>query len=257
MPRGTPKYSLIVDQILRDIRNGVYPVGAALPTETALMRAYDVSRYTVRSAIHVLRNQGIVSSRQGQGTRVVSTGSKAALVEHIQSVDELIKFGQARRRTMLNHSVVEADEELAELFGTQPGRRLLEIHMLRHGAGQDTPAIAYLVLWMDALFEPILEDLEPVEDLEPQQKSVAELLFERFSISVGAVRQTVSATTLSADTAEILFRNEHDAALVIDRRYYQQPDAPAYLRARSICAADSFQIESFFQSTAGKGAHLS
>lgn len=249
MPRGTPKYSLIVDQILRDIRNGDYPVGAVLPTETALMRAYDVSRYTVRSAIHVLRNQGIVSSRQGQGTRVVSTGSKSALVEHIQSVDELIKFGQAKRRTMLKHSVVEADEELAELFGTQPGRRLLEIHMLRHGAGQDTPAIAYLVLWMDALFEPILEDLEP------RQKSVAELLFDRFSISVGAVRQTVSATTLNADIAGILLRNERDAALVVDRRYYQQPDAPAYLRARSICAADSFQIESFFQSTVGKDDH--
>jgi len=241
VPLGTPKYSLIVDQILRDIQRGAYPVGAALPTETALMRAYDVSRHTVRSAIQVLRNRGIVASRQGQGSRVVSTGVNAALVEHIQSVDELIRFGQAKRRTMISHSVIEADAKLAATFGAQPGRRLLEIHMLRHGAGQDTPAIAHLVLWMDALFEPILDDLAP------QEKSVAELLEGRFNIGVGAVRQTVSATTLTADIAVFLQREEGDPGLVIDRRYYHEPDGHAHLRARSICAADVIQIESFFQ----------
>lgn len=205
------------------------------------MTAYAVSRDTIRRALQELRNQGFVSSRQGQGSKVVSKALAPALVERIQSVDELIKFGQGTRRKLLRVEAVEADQELAAAFETTEGRRLLKAHMLRLGADNASKPIASLELWMDALFEPV------IKEFEKQELSVAELVERRFGVGVGAVRQKVSATNLDGSTARLLQQTPGDAALVIDRRYYDRPGGDVHLRARSVCPADAIEVESFFQ----------
>lgn len=241
VPRSKPKYGLVADQIQRDIQTEKYPVGSNLPTESELMRAFGVSRDTVRKALQALRNQGLVSSRQGQGSRVESKGQAATLVERIQSVDELIKFGQGARRKLLRTKTIETDHGLAEAFGVDTGRRLLEAHMLRFGNDGDRQPIAYLVVWIDALYEAI------TEDLEREALSIAELIERRFGVGVGAVRQKIWATRLDTETARLLQREVGDAALAIERLYYDRPGGDVHLRARSLYAADAIEIESFFQ----------
>ena len=51
-----------------EIVSGVLPVGSQLPTEEELCERFSVSRYTVREALRRLREDSLVSSRQGQGT---------------------------------------------------------------------------------------------------------------------------------------------------------------------------------------------
>lgn len=58
-------------EVLRGrIRSGVYPPGARLPGEAQLAREHGVSRDRVRLALAVLRADGLVTTRQGGGTRV-------------------------------------------------------------------------------------------------------------------------------------------------------------------------------------------
>ena len=78
-----PKYSLIADQLMRDIVKGRHKVGSYLPTENELMHAYGVSRNTVRTAVQDLRARGVVSSRQGQGSTVIAASEKSAFAESI------------------------------------------------------------------------------------------------------------------------------------------------------------------------------
>ena len=241
MPRSKPKYGLVADQIQRDIQTEKYPVGSNLPTENELMRAYGVSRDTIRKALQSLRNLGLVSSRQGRGSRVEAIGKTATLVERIQSIDELIKFGQGARRSLLRAEIIEADRSLAEPFGAETGRRLLEAHLLRFGNDDDNQPIAYLVVWIDALFEAI------TEDLGKEALSIAELIERKFGVGVGAVRQKVWATNLDAEAAGLLKRDVDEAALAIERTYYDHPGGKIHLRAKSIYAADSIELESFFQ----------
>lgn len=54
-----------------DIEQGVFPVGARLPTEPSLIERFAVSRTVVREAIAALRADGLVESRHGSGVFVL------------------------------------------------------------------------------------------------------------------------------------------------------------------------------------------
>lgn len=66
-----PKYQEIADRLRDQIGSGVLEPGQRLPSEPDLATEYDASRNTVRLAIALLINQGLVVSRQGLGTFVI------------------------------------------------------------------------------------------------------------------------------------------------------------------------------------------
>lgn len=63
-------YKVVAERIERRIRAGEWPWRAPIPNEYALAEHYGVSRPTVRSAIQILVNDGMVEVRPGKGTFV-------------------------------------------------------------------------------------------------------------------------------------------------------------------------------------------
>lgn len=74
-PQNTPapKYVRVYRQIRDDILNGTYREGSFLPPEDRLMRAFGVSRTTIRNAVRRLREDNYVRVTQGRGTEVLPT----------------------------------------------------------------------------------------------------------------------------------------------------------------------------------------
>jgi GntR family transcriptional regulator len=74
LPEGGPvaeaKYKQIASDLREQITTGTLPPGSQLPTEPELAAAHDASRSTVRLAIGLLIQQGLVETRQGIGTYV-------------------------------------------------------------------------------------------------------------------------------------------------------------------------------------------
>ena len=70
MKQNGPKYIGIYERIKDDLRQGIYPPGSFLPTEPELMKKYSASKTTVRHAVSLLREEGIIAVRQGSGMRV-------------------------------------------------------------------------------------------------------------------------------------------------------------------------------------------
>ena len=63
-------YRQIADQLRAAIERGDLGPGDKLPSETELMRHYDVARMTVRQAVQELRTEGRVVAEQGRGVFV-------------------------------------------------------------------------------------------------------------------------------------------------------------------------------------------
>ncbi|MFD9595576.1 GntR family transcriptional regulator [Kitasatospora sp. NPDC059973] len=66
------KYQQIADDLASQIRSGVLPPGAAIPSEAELMERYGVASGTVRKAVAELRTTQLIETHHGRGSFVRS-----------------------------------------------------------------------------------------------------------------------------------------------------------------------------------------
>src|SRR5205807_7113918 len=77
---GMPLHSQLGTTLRRLIESGQIAAGAVLPGELELAAQLGVSRHTVRHALGVLTNEGLLRRERGRGTTVVSS-SPTRLIE--------------------------------------------------------------------------------------------------------------------------------------------------------------------------------
>ncbi len=94
-------YQQLADGIKKDIAEGKLKEGERIMTETELSRTYDISRITVRKAIEILVEDGVLIKKQGIGTFVAS------------------------KRLTRNMGVFTGFTQNCETDGKKPGTRLL------------------------------------------------------------------------------------------------------------------------------------
>lgn len=78
---GQPLRVAAYARIGQGIREGVFPVGAALPRETELAEGLGVSRTVVREALMLLEEDGLISTRRGVGRFVTASAPRVGLEE--------------------------------------------------------------------------------------------------------------------------------------------------------------------------------
>ena len=93
----------LVDEVVaalgKQIRAGELAVGAKLPTETAIMGQFAVSRTVVREALSKLQAAGLVETRHGIGTFVItppSNGNFQITQNDLSTVDDVIAVLELR-----------------------------------------------------------------------------------------------------------------------------------------------------------------
>ena len=122
----------IVKYLLRNIREGAWRTGEKIPSENELCAALGVSRVSVRSALQQLSALGILESRHGKGTFLIS--------------DDLSAFGEAQRAAAGDRE----DGRTAEMRQTLEFRALLEPSVCARAAEEAQPE---LIARLSALLE--------------------------------------------------------------------------------------------------------
>ena len=65
------KYQTIADTLRAHIQAGKYANADTLPSEFAIAQEYQVSRQTVRHALNILAQDGLIATRQGSGSHII------------------------------------------------------------------------------------------------------------------------------------------------------------------------------------------
>lgn len=89
-----------------DITTGRLAPGARVPSESTLMQTYGLARDTVRDAVGLLRDEGLIVVRHGRATRVREQPEKETIVlEPGQSVETRMPSPAERDRLGLDAGV--------------------------------------------------------------------------------------------------------------------------------------------------------
>lgn len=191
-----------------EIGNGTYPVGALLPTEHALCRRFGASRHTIREALRVLQQQGLLERRAGAGTTVLArTPHDPQSAERADWIFELRHQGG-----------VTAREGLAALLDCAPGERWMRFAGVRRGAAE--PPLCWTEIFVaerygrlrDAGFDASL--------------AIGEQLRRVFGVTIRRSEQTIRAAAMPADIASALRSAAGSPALTIRVRHFAEGSQP-------------------------------
>ena len=162
-------------QLAGDLRDrvlaGELTAGARLPSEPELARRMHVSRSTLRAAITLLEEEGLLRRVHGSGTYVNDRPLLRDDISHNLSVTAMIRATGRKPGARLTAATIEpAPPEVAEAFGLEPGHPLSALRRVRTA---DRQPVVDTTDWCRP------ETLSPAEMANPVDGSVYHALAER------------------------------------------------------------------------------
>lgn len=195
-----------------EIVSAVYPVGSQLPTEDELCGRFSVSRYTVREALRRLREDGLVTSRQGAGTVVVPPRPSDSYVHHVTSINDLVAFATGAHYVIESIKMVSIDDKLAARTGLGVGEEWLQVRGYRQAEGAEYP-----IWWVEYYINREFAAVGRL--LQRHNGPIFPLIEDLFGQSIVEVHQEIAGTLISETLAGILKVPEGSAALEVRRTY--------------------------------------
>lgn len=112
------KYKQLFKQLERDILGEKYQLGDFLPSEHQLMEIYQVSRDTVRKALVLLQEEGLIEKVRGQGSKIVKQEQLDFPVSNLTSYQELVAQHQLQSKTnVISLDKITVDKKLSKTTG--------------------------------------------------------------------------------------------------------------------------------------------
>jgi GntR family transcriptional regulator len=181
------RYEEIAGDLRRRVETGEFAEGL-LPSEADLCAAYDASRITVRKALDVLRDEGLVESRRGVGWYVAADPLRQTLGRLGTIESQLADAGIASTRQVLDFGFVAAPVPVRRVLGV---RRVLEVRRLTLADGKP---FARVTVWCSERLGRHLS----LDDVE--QSTFYELL----DVELGGAMQRIAAAAAAKTDAELL-----------------------------------------------------
>lgn len=206
-----PRYKSLAAELQEEIQSGRYGVGDHLPPEMELCQTYSVSRHTMRDALRLLREAGLVERRRGSGTTVLAHEPRPVFVQPLGGMDELLQFAhdariQVRRKDI--RPLTAAERRRIEVDDMDDW---LVVEAVRGSRGVP---LALAEIYINKVYAGVAENLDGLEG------AVQELIERDYDVEITRIEQSVTADVLGAPASRALSAEPSVGALVTLRRYY-------------------------------------
>jgi GntR family transcriptional regulator len=236
-------YQQIADRLRDQIDSGTLQPGERLPSEPDLVRQFDASRNTVRLALALLTNQGLVVTRQGLGTFVTEPArpftallSRVATQPSVQSVStvlpEVSRAGSEAETSRLFVEKAPASMSVAEKLEVAPGD--LVVVRRRSGSIGDIPW-----MMMASYFPLDIAEGTPLEQAGEIAGGSIKLLADMGYAQVGFVDE-IGARMPSTREFSFFGLSTGTPVVVVNRTAYT-PDRPIRM-TRYVYRADRVRL---------------
>lgn len=212
LPASFSRHGDLAVLLSDEIRSGRFPVGSRFPTEVELQERFGVGRHTVREALKLLAEQGMLGRRRKTGTVVLADRPVAPYVHSLRDLKGLLDFAQNTRLEIRHEGFASIVDGTVGGFTDLVGTRWFRIAGVRSTKADGKP-----LCWSEILIpEQYTPDREAVHR---GREAIYEVVLEQSNLKLDYVEQEVSATELPRQVAKLLDAEVETAALRVSRRY--------------------------------------
>lgn len=182
------RYRTIADDLRKRVEAGEFRAGGLLPSESELSGTYQVSRVTVRKALDLLRDDGLIDARQGFGWFVAAAPLRQTLGRLGTIEEQLVELGVRSERRIVGFGFTSAPVRARDVLGVEG---VLEVHRVNLADGEP---FARVTVWCP-------EDLgASLSRADVEQTPFYELL----DVQIGGATQTIGAVAAEVPDSELL-----------------------------------------------------
>lgn len=162
--------------------------GSVLPSESELSEEFGASRVTIRRALDIVREQGLIAARQGFGWYVAGEPVRQSLTRLGTIEAQLADSGMSNERRVIEFAFVEPPDRVREILGTGSVLRVKRINLA------DGEPFAVVTVWCP---ESLGRGLSRQQvELQP--------FYELLDVTLRGATQTIGADGASEQDAKLL-----------------------------------------------------
>ncbi|MCT4707771.1 GntR family transcriptional regulator [Enterobacteriaceae bacterium H11S18] len=209
-------YKEVVNLLKSRISSPGCAVGDMLPSEKELAELYNVSRNTLRKALKVLENEGLIERRHGSGTFLRSKQFQVS-VTHMDSFTEIARNeGRKPASQVLRFELQSASQEIAQRLKLAAGEPVYYAKRLRH---IDNVPMQVEETWLSVNRFPDLT-------VSHMKKSKFSYIEEECGIKIHGCYESFQPVLPSAEIAEMLHISVRDPILRMETQSVDEMHHP-------------------------------
>lgn len=206
--RLTPRYLVIYRRLKERIEAGEFVSKEQLPSQRKLSSEFNVSVMTVRQAMQLLEQEGLVVTRQGLGTHVVQQKLSYELGPLRSLSREMADQGLNVVTHVLNADTVDAHPIVADRLNVSPDA---EVYMLERLRLVDDEPIVYQRSYLPGAIG------SNIATIDFSERSLYDVLERDLELPVVRAQETIYATVLDEEKAKILRISYEEPAFLSKR----------------------------------------
>ncbi|MYL69942.1 UTRA domain-containing protein [Halobacillus litoralis] len=209
-------YLQLKELFIDRIHNGQWEADKLIPTEQELMKEFDVSRTTIRQAISILVQEGLVEKKQGRGTIVKPRKLSGNLSQLKGFAEEVLERGQVPRSKLIRaefKSNLHHEKSMLEVKDDEP---ILLIERIR--LADEVPVALERTCWPKEIGEILMKhNLDEARYYE---------ILENYNIYLNRASEKIAAINATIDEADALGIRGGEALLEMTRLSFGVNERP-------------------------------
>lgn len=230
------KYEVILQDLEKKIFDEVYKENELLPSENELSEIYSSSRSTVRQALKILADNGLVQRRHGFGSMVIPHKKLLFPISGLTSYKELqLSLGFKSETEVLIFGTIEMDDALAALTHFPVGSEVYHVLRRRKVDGK------YSILDRDFFRCEYAAGLTR----EKAEKSIYEYLEGDLGIEIAYAQKEITLDFASEEDFDFLDLNPMDRHVVSVKSHVYLSNNIPFQYTESRHQVDKFRFTEF------------
>lgn len=210
---GQSRYGTLALALRDRILQGEWVPGEVIPAESTLAQSYGVALGTIRQALSLLVEDGVLQRRHGKGTFVTTGVGGASMMRFFRFRGADGTASTTPHSHILSSRLRTSSPHEAQNFGVSQGSQVLHIERLRSLASE--PCLLETIVLPLPLFGPLAEsDTDAWDDL------LYPMYQQRCGVVIQKAQDSLSFGQLSASQAKRLRLAASHPCVLVERQAY-------------------------------------